>query len=65
VFLDGPFGGVHNDLSIYEHVVLIAGGTGITFVMPVLQDLIRKMKADCVCKSIQVLWSVREEGMYL
>ncbi|KAK7041554.1 hypothetical protein VNI00_009141 [Paramarasmius palmivorus] len=61
VFLDGPFGGVHNDLSIYEHVVLIAGGTGITFAMPVLQDLIGKMKTDCVCKSIQVLWSVREE----
>uniref|UniRef100_A0A0W0F9E4 ferric-chelate reductase (NADPH) n=2 Tax=Moniliophthora roreri TaxID=221103 RepID=A0A0W0F9E4_MONRR len=62
VFLDGPFGGIHNDLSIYEHVVLIAGGTGITFIMPVLQDLIQKSKnEECVCKSIQVLWSVRDE----
>ncbi|KAK7025974.1 hypothetical protein VNI00_015804 [Paramarasmius palmivorus] len=62
VFIDGPFGGIGQDLSIYEHALLIAGGTGVTFIMPVLQDLLAKTRQkDCVCRSIQVLWSVREE----
>ncbi|KAL0062973.1 hypothetical protein AAF712_010104 [Marasmius tenuissimus] len=53
VLPDGPFGGLGHDISIYDHVLLVAGGTGVTFVVPVLQDLIRK--------SIHVLWSVRDE----
>ncbi|KAF9266053.1 hypothetical protein L218DRAFT_942341 [Marasmius fiardii PR-910] len=64
LLLDGPYGGVSQDLSIYEHVLLVAGGTGITFVMPVLQDLIRKMNINpslTVCKSVQMLWSVRAQ----
>ena len=65
VLLDGPFGGLEGDLSIYEHNVLIAGGTGITFVLPVLQDLVQQMVYDeetTVCKSIDVIWSIKKEG---
>ena len=63
LWLDGPFGGPQTDLSIFEHVVLIGGGTGFTFILPLLQDLARKFGPDdCTCKSVEVLWSVREEG---
>ncbi|KAL0570684.1 hypothetical protein V5O48_011272 [Marasmius crinis-equi] len=63
VILDGPYGGVGHDLSIYEHVLLFAGGTGVTFTLPALQDLVRKSNAgDVVCNSIELVWSVREEG---
>ncbi|KAK1220215.1 hypothetical protein PQX77_017035 [Marasmius sp. AFHP31] len=64
VLLDGPFGGLGHDISIYEHVHLVAGGTGITFVLPVLQDLVRKSNLggeSVACKSIHLVWSVREE----
>ncbi|KIY72794.1 hypothetical protein CYLTODRAFT_449535 [Cylindrobasidium torrendii FP15055 ss-10] len=65
LYLDGPFGGIPGDLSIYEHVILFAGGTGVTFVVPLLQDLVCKMNKEgeksCVCKSVEVVWSVRDE----
>ena len=65
VLLDGPYGGLEGDLSIYEHVLLIAGGTGITFVLPVLEELIDKMAFEpnkVVCKSVDIVWSLRSEG---
>ncbi|KAL0581780.1 hypothetical protein V5O48_000257 [Marasmius crinis-equi] len=62
VLLDGPFGGVGQDLSIYEHVLLVVGGTGVTFITPILQDLVRKSNlGETVCKSVHVVWSVRDE----
>jgi len=65
LFLDGPFGGTHTDLGIFEHVVLFAGGTGITFIAPLLQDLVRKITSageKTICKSVHLIWSVREPG---
>lgn len=65
VLLDGPYGGLEGELGIYEHAVLIAGGTGITFVLPVLEDLVEKMALEpekTVCKSVELVWSVRSEG---
>ncbi|KAJ3501874.1 hypothetical protein NLJ89_g9142 [Agrocybe chaxingu] len=74
LFLDGPYGGIRTNLAQFEHVVLVAGGTGVTFILPVLQDLVRRMRkaeqakqgeqegtSDMVCKSVQVVWSVREK----
>ena len=65
VLLDGPYGGLEGDLSIYEYVLLIAGGTGITFVFPVVEELIDKMAFEpnkTVCKSVDIVWSLRSEG---
>ena len=39
-FVDGPYG-CPPDISAYEKVVLIAGGSGITFILPLLLDMIR------------------------
>jgi predicted ferric reductase len=30
VILDGPYGGIHGSLRVYDRVVLLAGGSGIT-----------------------------------
>lgn len=65
VLLDGPYGGLEGDLGIYEHALLIAGGTGITFVLPVLEDLIERMTFEphkTACKSVDIVWSIRSEG---
>lgn len=66
VLLDGPYGGVSTNLAIYEHVVLIAGGAGVTFIMPVLQDLVDKMSYErsAACKVVDVVWSVKETGKW-
>lgn len=39
-FVDGPYG-CPPDISAYEKVVLIAGGSGITFILPLLLDMTR------------------------
>ena len=63
VLIDGPYGGLEGDLTIYEHVVLVAGGTGITFVKPVLEDLLHQMQYTTTkTTSIELIWSVRSAG---
>lgn len=63
VLLDGPYGGLEGDLAIYEHVILIAGGTGITFVKPVLEDLLYRMQYTTTKTStVELVWSVRSAG---
>lgn len=63
VLIDGPYGGVEGDLTLYEHVILIAGGTGITFVKPVLEWLLLQMQYTTTRTStIEVVWSVRSAG---
>jgi len=62
--LDGPYGGLDKDLSIYEEVLLIAGGTGITFVKPILEELVQQKhwNPETACRNVTLIWSVRTEG---
>lgn len=38
--LDGPYGGLHSPLSRHDRILLLAGGVGITFVIPQLFSLL-------------------------
>ncbi|KAG1788959.1 iron reductase [Suillus plorans] len=40
VILDGPFGGSGVDLGLYESVFLVAGGSGVTLTLGLLDDII-------------------------
>lgn len=63
VLIDGPYGGPEGDLTLYEHVILVAGGTGITFVKPVLEWLLIQMQYKTTKTStVEVVWSVRSAG---
>ena len=66
LLLDGPYGGTKTDLALFAHVLLITGGAGVTFVVPLLQDLVARARAgeEMECKSVHLIWSVREEGSY-
>lgn len=61
VILDGPYGhGGKNTLRAYETVLLFAGGTGVTFVAPLLEDLTRAMHdKDGVCTNVELVWAVK------
>jgi hypothetical protein len=63
--IDGPYGGIlKTSLANFEHVVLCAGGSGISFVLPVLQDLVERIRAgEAVCRSVEVVWSIKEAGV--
>ncbi|KAJ8472913.1 hypothetical protein ONZ51_g8201 [Trametes cubensis] len=61
VLLDGPYGGIEGSLRVYDRVLLLAGGSGITFVVPLLLDIVRNSVKDTkqVCRKVHLVWAVR------
>lgn len=43
VLLDGPYGGATLDYGTYESVLLVAGGSGVTFTLGILDDLVGRI----------------------
>jgi NAD(P)H-flavin reductase len=59
-FIDGPYGGMRRSLDSFDHVVLIAGGSGITALVSQLLDLIKRMRdAKAVTKTVHVIWALK------
>ncbi|ETW78224.1 ferric reductase [Heterobasidion irregulare TC 32-1] len=59
VFVDGPYGAPPR-LEGFHTVVLIAGGSGITFTSPLLVDLVhRARKEPSVTRNVVFVWAIR------
>ncbi|KAK3706649.1 hypothetical protein LTR37_012658 [Vermiconidia calcicola] len=59
-FLDGPYGGMSRSMESFDHVVMIAGGSGITAVVSQLLDLIKRMRdGRAVTKTVQLVWALK------
>jgi NAD(P)H-flavin reductase len=52
VYLEGPYGTSHN-LAAFEHVLLVAGGSGVTAILPYVHALQTKQHVQ-----VTVVWSV-------
>lgn len=68
VMLDGPYGGCSIDLGEHETALLFAGGSGITFTLGVLDDIVGRVvrkgrKGGERTKRIEFAWCVRSFGM--
>jgi NAD(P)H-flavin reductase len=65
VFLEGPYGTLR-PLSQFDSVILIAGGMGVTFTMPLLRDLVARWKKNggrqAVTRRIRVIWAIRSRA---
>ncbi|PVF95678.1 hypothetical protein CPB86DRAFT_738277 [Serendipita vermifera] len=59
VLLDGPYGGMEGSLRVYERVLLLAGGSGGSFILPVLEDLVLGLKSGQTCSKIHVVWATK------
>ncbi|KAF8998385.1 iron reductase [Cyathus striatus] len=60
VFMDGPYGSPPV-LKGTDSALLIAGGSGISFTLPLLLDLLHRAKTKKVlCKRVTFIWAVRE-----
>ncbi|WRT69878.1 uncharacterized protein IL334_006869 [Kwoniella shivajii] len=57
VLVDGPYGGVGNDLRAFDSVMICTGGTGITWALSVLEDLAWNGKKG---QEINLVWAVRK-----
>ncbi|KAI9838042.1 MAG: hypothetical protein M1819_006196 [Sarea resinae] len=63
-FVDGPYGGVGErpDLG-YEGVILVAGGGGVTAVLPWLTYLSRRLgTGGCVTREVRLIWAVKHRS---
>jgi len=67
VMIDGPYGGSSVDLGEYESVLLVSGGSGVTFALGMLDDIVGR----CVklgrpngerTKKIEFSWCIRSFG---
>lgn len=67
VMIDGPYGGCSVDLGTYESVLLVAGGSGATFTLGLLDDIV----ARCLklgrphgekTRRIEFVWCMRSCG---
>lgn len=59
-FLDGPYGGMSRNLYAFDHVVMIAGGSGITALTSHLLDLIKKMRdGKATTRRIHIIWAMK------
>jgi len=67
VMIDGPYGGCSVDLGNFESVLLVAGGSGATFTLGLLDDIVGRCirlgrKGGERTRRIEFAWCVRSFG---
>ena len=67
VMIDGPYGGCSIDLGEYESVLLLSGGSGVTFTLGMLDDIVGRVvklgrKGGERTKRIEFAWCIRSFG---
>ncbi|KAF8809132.1 hypothetical protein BYT27DRAFT_7232494 [Phlegmacium glaucopus] len=60
VFLNGPYG-APPILAGHQTIILIAGGSGVTYTLPFFLDMLRRAKAgNLACQKIVFVWAIRD-----
>lgn len=63
-WIDGPYGGMCGDLSLYSTVVLVASGMGIAAQMPYIKEIVyRCRQRELPTQDLFVLWDADEHCM--
>lgn len=67
VMIDGPYGGCSIDLGDYQTVILFAGGSGVTFTLGLLDDIVGRCvrqgrRNGEVTRRIEFVWCIRHHG---
>jgi predicted ferric reductase len=75
VFIEGPYGSMR-PLRQFDSVVLLAGGMGATFTMPLLRDLVSAWKMECngeqpshtarlaATKRLRFVWVIKSRSQF-
>lgn len=60
VFIDGPYGGCSRRVDAFHGVFLLASGTGVSAVLPFLEESCRQLKnPDALTSAVNFSWIVR------
>jgi ferric-chelate reductase len=63
ILIDGPYGGLKLDLAGYQNVLLVAGGSGITFALGCIEESLRRVQEggqEGRLEWIHAVWVVRD-----
>ncbi|WWD17418.1 hypothetical protein CI109_101859 [Kwoniella shandongensis] len=60
VMIDGPYGGLKIDLGEYENVLLVGGGSGITFILGGIEEALRVREKGRGPRQVDVAWVVKD-----
>lgn len=60
VMIDGPYGGLKMDLGEYESVLVVAGGSGVTFLLGTIEEALSRREKGHGPRIIDVAWVVRD-----
>jgi len=65
VWIEGPYGGVGNTMmDSYSGAIFVVGGSGITFALAAITDLVQKDAQGLTrLKAIHLIWSVQDARM--
>ena len=61
--VDGPYGGQHADFAAFDSVCLVAGSTGITFILPILLNLAYRAEMTAgklPVRRVHLVWCIKE-----
>jgi predicted ferric reductase len=61
VLVDGPYGEAVS-FGSFDSVVLVAGGSGISFALPILHDILSTTQKSGSCSRINLIWAARDSG---
>ncbi len=62
VVLDGPYGGLSLDLDRFETVLLVVGGSGVTFMLGCIEEALRKGLQGGGPRRLECVWVVKDMG---
>lgn len=67
VLLSGPYGGLKLDMAQYQSVLLVAGGSGVTFMLGAIEeclvrkaDLRKRGRGEEGPRKVECVWVVRD-----
>ncbi|OAX83210.1 hypothetical protein ACJ72_02427 [Emergomyces africanus] len=59
-FIDGPYGGMRREITSFDDVIFLAGGSGITAIASQLLDLIKKMRdGKALTRRVRIIWALK------
>ena len=58
--LSGPYGASQSDLAAFSSTLLIAGSTGVTFILPILLDIAQRAKSTHLpLRQLSFIWIIK------
>lgn len=61
--IDGPYGSSHADFAAFDTVLLIAGSTGVTFILPQLLDIAHRASSQRLpVQRLEFVWVVKNSS---